>query len=185
MIEDTTAFDSFTKVNARFGAYYGINDWVDYDAIFRFKARYTKIISQDDQYIPIAEKLFMGGIGSVRGFNPYSLSPDVLGSRIGGTERASATIEASVPLSEAAKMRLAFFYDYGVLRTDPVRSGIDPKTGNPTYVDFSDPNVSLAGDNIARSSTGVVVEWQSAFGPINLVFSYPIDIEELRSESNV
>ena len=166
-----TEFDDFTKVNARFGAYYGINDWVDYDLIFRFKARYTKIISQNDQYIPIAEKLFMGGIGSVRGFNPYSLSPDVLGSRVGGTERASGTVEASVPLSEAAKMRLAFFYDYGVIKTDPIRTA----TG---YVDFNNPDVSIAGDNIARSSTGVVVEWQSAFGPINLVFSYPIDDEE-------
>jgi len=168
-----TDFDNFTKVNARFGAYYGINDWVDYDLIFRFKARYTKIISQDDQYIPIAEKLFMGGIGSVRGFNPYSLSPDVLGSRIGGTERASGTVEASIPLSEAAKMRLAFFYDYGVIKTDPVRNA--DGTG---FVDFNDPKTSLYGDNIARSSTGVVVEWQSAFGPINLVFSYPLDDEE-------
>jgi len=166
-----TEFDDFTKVNARFGAYYGINDWIDYDLIFRFKARYTKIISQNDEYIPIAEKLFMGGIGSVRGYNPYSLSPDVLGSRIGGTERASGTVEASVPLSEAAKMRLAFFYDYGVIKTDPIRTA----TG---FVDFNDPTVSIAGDNIARSSTGVVVEWQSAFGPINLVFSYPLDDEE-------
>lgn len=168
-----TEFDDFTKINARFGAYYGINDWVDYDLIFRFKARYTKLISKDDQYIPIAEKLFMGGIGSVRGFNPYSLSPDVLGSRIGGTERASGTVEASIPLSEAAKMRLAFFYDYGVIKTDPVLNA--DGTGN---VDFDDPRVSLYGDNIARSSTGVVVEWQSAFGPINLVFAYPLDDEE-------
>jgi len=119
----------------------------------------------------------MGGIGSVRGFNPYSLSPDVLGSRIGGTERASGTVEASIPLSEAAKMRLAFFYDYGVIKTDSVRQSVNPN-GTINYVDFNDPDVSLNGDNIARSSTGVVVEWQSAFGPINLVFSYPLDDEE-------
>jgi len=161
-------FDDFTKINAKFGAYYGINDWIDYDLILRFKARYTKIISQNDEYIPIAERLFMGGIGSVRGYNPYSLSPDVLGDRIGGTERASGTVEASIPLSEAAKMRLAFFYDYGVIRTDSVRTS----TG---YVDFN--TQSIAGDDIARSSTGVVLEWQSGFGPINLVFSYPIDDE--------
>ena len=172
------SFDTFTKVNARFGAYYGINDWIDYDAIFRFKARYTSIISQDDQYIPIAERLFMGGIGSVRGFNPYSLSPTIIDSgtgfqsRIGGTERASATVEASIPLSEAAKMRLAFFYDYGMISTDPVRN----RQGG--YVNFDDPAVSQTGDSLTRSSTGVVIEWQSAFGPINLVFAYPIDIEE-------
>jgi outer membrane protein insertion porin family len=164
-----TQFDDFTKVSARFGAYYGMEDIIDYDLILRFKARYTKIISGDDQYIPIAERLFMGGIGSVRGYDPYSLSPDVLGDRIGGTERASGTIEASIPLSAAAKMRLAAFYDYGVIRTDPVRNS------STTYIDFSDPSVSLAGDSVARSSTGVVLEWQSPFGAINLVFAYPID----------
>ena len=173
-----TSFDTFTKINARFGAYYGINDWIDYDAIFRFKARYTGIISQDDQYIPIAERLFMGGIGSVRGFNPYSLSPTVTDpvtgfqSRIGGTERASATVEASIPLSEAAKMRLAFFYDYGIIRTDPVLGA----GGVP--LDLNDPSISQTGDSLTRSSTGVVLEWQSAFGPINLVFAYPINIED-------
>jgi len=172
-------FDDFTKVNARFGAFYGINDWVDYDLILRFKARYTNIISQNDEYIPIAERIFMGGIGSVRGYNPYSISPrvsvnpdgtsrpatdnDAYADRIGGTERASATVEASVPLSEAAKMRLAFFFDYGVIGTDPVRrvSGQEP----------------LEFDDIVRSSTGVVLEWQSAFGPINLVFAYPLSEE--------
>jgi len=65
-------------------------------------------------------------------------------------------------------MRLAAFYDYGVIRTDPVRT----QTG---YVDFS--TQSIAGDDIARSSTGVVLEWQSPFGAINLVFAYPIDDE--------
>ncbi len=163
-----TEFDDFTKVSARFGAFYGMEDIIDYDLILRFKARYTKIISQNDQYIPIAERLFMGGIGSVRGYDPYSLSPDVLGDRIGGTERGSGTIEASIPLSAAAKMRLAAFYDYGVIRTDPVRTS----TG---FVDFN--TESIAGDNIARSSTGVVLEWQSPFGAINLVFAYPLDDE--------
>ena len=65
----------------------------------------------------------MGGIGSVRGFDPYSIAPyyiDEFAQRrlIGGTERASGSIEASIPLSEAAKMRLAFFYDYGYIGSD-------------------------------------------------------------------
>jgi len=160
-------FDDFSKVNARFGAYYGLNDWMDYDLILRFKARYTKIISRDDEYIPIAERLFMGGIGSVRGFDPYSLSPEVDGSRIGGTERFSTTIEASIPLSAAAKMRLAAFYDYGVIGSNSVPIANDPITGVP--------RADLEFDDISRSSTGVVLEWQSPFGAINLVFAYPID----------
>lgn len=165
-------YDSYAdifKVSAKVGYYYGLEDWLDYDMILRFKARMTSINGSDDEYIPIAERLFMGGIGSVRGFDPYSISPTVprlengvvYDYRIGGTQRASGSIEASIPLSAAAKMRLAFFYDYGVITSDTV----------PTV------NGDLEFDNISRSSTGVVLEWQSGFGPINLVFAYPIDDE--------
>jgi len=167
-----TEFDNFIKVNARFGAFYGMEDLIDYDLILRFKARYTKIISQDDQYIPIAERLFMGGIGSVRGYNPYSLSPDVLGDRIGGTERESISLEANIPLSDAAKMRLSAFYDIGRISTDPIRNS------SGGYVDFNDPTVSRFGDSLVRSSTGAVIEWQSPFGAINLIFAYAIDPNE-------
>ncbi len=143
------------KTSAKVGVYYGLEDWIDYDLILRLKGRMTTISSDDDKYLPIAEKLFLGGIGSVRGYNPYSLAPrdPITGGLVGGKHRASASAEASIPLSEAAKMRLAFFYDYGMIGED----------------DFNE---------ITRSSTGVVVEWQSGFGPINLVFAYPIDEKE-------
>ena len=152
-------YGDFLKTSVKFGVYYGLEDWIDYDLILRVKARTTSIENDDSEKLPIAEKLFMGGIGSVRGYNPYSLSPSytdpVTGivSLLGGKKRASATVEASIPLSEAAKMRLAFFYDYGMI-------------GQNSF------------NEISRSSTGVVLEWQSGFGPINLVFSYPIDEQE-------
>jgi outer membrane protein insertion porin family len=128
------------------------------------KGRGTYINREDDKKLPTAERLFMGGIGSVRGFDPYSIAPyfiDEFGQRnlVGGTRRASGSIEASIPLSKAAKMRLAFFYDYGYV-------GFDSK--------FFEAN-PLVETSLSRSSTGVVLEWQSAFGPINLVFAYPID----------
>ncbi|AKF24310.1 hypothetical protein YH65_02055 [Sulfurovum lithotrophicum] len=176
-----TDFASFTKINARFGAFYGMEDLIDYDLILRFKARYTKIISGDDQYIPIGERLFMGGVGSVRGYNPYSLSPDVIGqggipgypgSRIGGTERESISLEANIPLSDAAKMRLSAFYDIGRISTDAIR-----RTPN-SNVDFHDPSQSYYGDSLVRSSTGAVIEWQSPFGAINLIFAYAINPDE-------
>jgi len=166
------SFDSFTKVNARFGAFYGMEDLIDYDLILRFKARYTKIISLDDEYIPVAERLFMGGIGSVRGYDPHSLSPDVLGDRIGGTERESISLEANIPLSDAAKMRLSAFYDIGRISTDSVRNA------SGGYVDFNNPMVSITGDSLVRSSAGAVIEWQSPFGAINLIFAYAIDAED-------
>ncbi|SFV53642.1 Outer membrane protein assembly factor YaeT precursor [hydrothermal vent metagenome] len=149
-------YGTFIKTAGKLGLYYGLNDWIDYDLILRFKARATVISSGTNEKLPIGEKLYMGGIGSVRGYDPYSLTPlkdpNDLNSRIGGKKRASATVEASIPLSEAAKMRLAFFYDYGMIGEDS----------------FTE---------IKRSSAGAVIEWQSAFGPINLVFAKAINPE--------
>jgi outer membrane protein insertion porin family len=166
-------YGTFTKLNFRFGAYYGMEDMIDYDLILRFKARGTYIKRRgDDEKLPVAERLFMGGIGSVRGYQPYSISPILPnGDRIGGTYRTSATVEASIPLSEAAKMRLAFFYDYGLIGSDPEPYTIyNPATGeNERRIKHF--------DDMTRSSVGAVVEWQSGFGPINLVFGYALDDE--------
>ncbi len=151
-------YGNYLKTSGRVGFYYGLEDLIDYDLILRAKGRFTYISRNDDEKIPTAEKLFMGGVGSVRGFNPYSLSPSLTtGELVGGTKRISGSLEASIPLSTAAKMRLAFFYDYGVVSLD------------------SEANIAI--DSVARSSTGVVLEWQSAFGPINLIFAHPLDDE--------
>jgi len=144
-------YGKYVKTSAKLGLFYGLEDWIDYDLILRAKARVASIDSGTGEKIPVAEKLLMGGIGSVRGYQPYSLTPgDGNGHPIGGKKRASATIEASIPLSEAAKMRLAFFYDYGMI-------------GEESF------------NEIIRSSMGVVIEWKSAFGPINLVFAKALD----------
>ena len=145
----------FVDASARFGAYYGLEDVIDYDLILRYKirARYLK----DQGNIAIPEKLFMGGIGSVRGFEPYSITPfesDENGSRtlLGGTQSLINTVEASIPLSKAAKMRLAFFYDHGVVGGVGVTS-------------------------LTKEGYGVALEWFSPMGPINLVFGRAINPE--------
>jgi len=151
---EENGYGKFLKTSAKLGLYYGLEDMLDYDLILRFKARATTIESADKEKLPTAEKLFMGGIGSIRGYDSHSLSPlNDNGDRIGGKKRASATVEASIPLSEAAKMRLAFFYDYGMIGEDSF-------------------------NEITRSSAGAVIEWQSGFGPINLVFAKAINPED-------
>ncbi len=160
-------YGSFVKGSGKFGVFYGMEDLIDYDLILRFKGRISTIEgSSDGEKIPTAEKLFLGGIGSVRGYDPYSISPmediyDENGTlvssvRVGGTRSASATIEASIPLSEAANMRLAFFYDIGY---------IEGKLWDGT------------SQNYTRSSVGAMIEWNSMFGPINLVFAKALDAE--------
>lgn len=162
-----TDYANMTKIYARFGAYYGMEDLIDYDLIMRFKARGTWLEHSENEKVPTAERLYMGGIGSVRGYSPYSLSPYIsyidpntgfpVENRFGGDKRASATIEASIPLSEAAKMRLTFFADAGYITADTVRGG--------TFIK----------NDISATSVGAQIEWQSPFGAINLIYGYALD----------
>lgn len=140
----------FVDATARFGAYYGLEDIIDYDLILRYKVRARAL--KDQGNIAIPEKLFMGGIGSVRGYEPYSITPfsgpDDNRTLLGGTQSLINTVEASIPLSEAAKMRLAFFYDYGMIGRS-----------------------STSINEITKEGYGVALEWFSPMGPINLVFA--------------
>jgi len=149
-------YGNIIRTSGQFGIYYGMEDIIDYDLILRAKLRYNNISSASNEYLPIAERLFMGGAGSLRGYDPYTLSPAINGERVGGTSSTTMSLEASIPLSKAAKMRLAFFYDYGILSSGSL----------PTSATTSQP---LA--DVKRSSAGVVLEWQSAFGPIDLIFA--------------
>jgi len=158
--------EKFLEASAKFGAYYGLEDLIDYDMILRYKLRAR--ILKDQGQISLPEKLFLGGIGSVRGFEPYSIAPsndtaDANGTLsrqyLGGTKSVINTVEASIPLSKAAKMRLAFFYDYGMIGQSSVTE-------------------------IKKQGYGVALEWFSPMGPINLVFARAKHPEALDRTSN-
>jgi outer membrane protein insertion porin family len=158
----------FLEATAKFGAYYGLEDVIDYDLILRYKVRATAL--KDQGNIAIPEKLFMGGIGSVRGYEPYSITPFIFEKNekgeeqrtlLGGTQRLINTVEASIPLSEAAKMRLAFFYDHGMIGRASTRL-----------------------NELTREGYGVALEWYSPMGPINLVFGKARNPESYDQTSN-
>ena len=69
------------------------------------------------------------------------------------------TVEASIPLSKAAKMRLSFFYDYGMIGENSI-------------------------SEIKKEGYGAAIEWFSPMGPINLVFSHARNPEDLDRTSN-
>ncbi len=160
-------YANMSKFYARFGAFYGMEDLIDYDLIMRFKAKGTWLEHEPNEKVPTAERIYMGGVGSVRGYSPYSISPYIsyidpvfgipVENRFGGDKSASGTIEASIPISEAAKMRLTFFGDIGHIKADEVRGG------------------TLVKNDLTRSSVGAQIEWQSPFGAINLIYGYALD----------
>ena len=143
----------YLKSRTVFKKFNGLEEYVGFDAIFRYKARLYTII--DNGYIPLAEKFYMGGIGSVRGYESYSLSPTILDDngevrRIGGKKTFSNSLEVSFPLVPKAKMRLVTFVDWGFIGDDRI-------------------------DEISRGGYGAGIEWFSPVGPIQLMFARPLN----------
>ena len=155
---------NFFKARTNFSTYKGLADYVGFDAIFRYKARFYTVL--DNGYIPLAEKFYMGGIGSVRGYESYSISPTIEDStgnttvdgkqvrRVGGTETFSNSLEISFPLVPKAKMRLVTYIDWGTI-SDKISS-------------------NLVTNNESRAGYGAGLEWFSPVGPIQLMFSQPL-----------
>ena len=143
---------NFFKSRTSFGKFIGLEEYLDFDAIFRYKARFNMVV--DNGYIPIAEKFYMGGIGSVRGYESYSISPTVIRDgeekRIGGNQTFSNSIELSMPLVPAAKMRIVTFVDWGFIGDSSL-------------------------DEYSRGGFGAGLEWFSPVGPIQIMFASPLN----------
>jgi len=152
---------NFFKSRTSFGKFVGLEEYLDFDAIFRYKARFNTVI--DNGYIPIAEKFYMGGIGSVRGYESYSISPTVIRDgeerRIGGNQTFSNSIELSMPLIPSAKMRIVTFVDWGFI-------------GDSSLEEFS------------RGGFGAGLEWFSPVGPIQIMFATPLNEQPGDKTSN-
>ncbi len=149
----------FWKSRTNFGLYRGLQNIIGADLIVRYKARFN--YAEDTGYLPLNERFYMGGIGSVRGYQSYSISPvleDASGNPVltstgavqktGGKQTFSNSIELSMPLVPEAKMRATAFVDYGMI-------------GDKSL------------DEIQRGGYGISLEWFSPVGPLQLVFSNP------------
>ena len=145
----------FFKSRTMFGKYNGLEEYVGFDAIFRYKARLN--YAADTGMLPIAERFYMGGISSVRGYESYSISPtetvDGVVRRKGGTKTFSNNVELSLPLVPKAKMRLVTFVDWGYI-------------GEKDITEFS------------RGGYGAGLEWFSPVGPIQLIFAKALNEQE-------
>ena len=141
--------DEYVKYFGNFSYFFGLEDYIDYDLILRYKARVGYI--QENGYLPLNEKFYLGGIRSVRGYKAGSLSPkNSYGDLIGGKRVFSNSIEASVPLMKSNGMRMVFFVDYGMI-------------GENSY------------NEIKRSGAGVGIEWLSPMGPMQFFYAKALD----------
>ena len=123
-----------------------LEDYMDYDAILRYRASLRML--QASGYAPQSNTFYLGGVSSVRGYKSYAFGP--LSSEEPYERMFANSIELSLPLIPSAKMRWGVFYDYGMIGQN-------------------------AFTQIKRSGAGALIEWISPVGPLQFIFSQPLD----------
>lgn len=139
----------FISSSSKFNFYQGLQDYIGYDLIYRYKASFYKV--WDEGYLPINQRIYLGGIRSIRGFESRTVSPkNQWGDEVGGTIAFANSVELSFPLIDRIKLRGSVFFDYGMIGLKNL-------------------------DEIKRMSTGIGIEWITPIGPLQLVFAKPLN----------
>ncbi|WP_235270160.1 outer membrane protein assembly factor BamA, partial [Helicobacter pylori] len=163
-----------TKVYGKFAAYHHLQKYLLIDLIARFKTQGGYIFRYNtEDYLPLNSTFYMGGVTTVRGFRNGSITPkDEFGLWLGGDGIFTASTELSYGVLKAAKMRLAWFFDFGFLTFKTPTRGSFFYNAPVTPANFKDYGVIGAGFERAtwRASTGLQIEWISPMGPLVLIF---------------
>jgi outer membrane protein insertion porin family len=138
---------------------------------------------------PFFKNFYVGGIGSVRGFEAASLGPrDIYGDPLGGTRRFSANFEALFPIPGADRtLRLSAFLDMGQVWGPgcngtfiiPANTDLNNVNANPGAFCSGPYYGDTAGidPSLIRYSAGIGVAWISPLGPLRLSYAYPLNSE--------
>lgn len=105
--------------------------------------------------LPFYKNFYVGGIGSVRGFEQSSIGPKVADEALGGTRQIVANAEYYFPLPGTGmdrSFRMSVFVDAGYV------------WGEGQKLNFSD----------MRYSTGLGFAWNSPIGPLKFSLGYPL-----------
>lgn len=136
----------FFKDSLSFATFKGLEEYIGFDIIVRLKAKARWI--KDHGFVPIDQHFFMGGLGTVRGYDQFSLPAfnDANTARVFYAKKMMTnSLEFSFPMVDAAKLRFAVFADYGFIGEQ----------------EFSEEE---------RGAYGGQIEWFSPLGPIALIF---------------
>ena len=91
----------------------------------RLAFEYAEAIGKDPD-VPIFERFYAGGFGTIRGFDYRDVGPRVNNRPVGGDILATGSLEYSIPLyrdtlggsQHVDVIRMVFFYDWGTLLPD-------------------------------------------------------------------
>lgn len=150
----------FTSSSTNFNFYQGLKDYIGLDLIYRYKAGFYKVWGKfNNGELPINQKIYLGGINSIRGYESRTISPKlrdskgrpIQGLETGGKIAFNNSVELSFPIIDRIKLRGALFFDYGMI-------------GEQNDL-----------TQIQRYSTGVSLEWITPIGPLQLIFARPLN----------
>ena len=112
-----------------------------------------------DKKLPDYEKFYMGGIGSMRGFERDDLAPkDSDGNSIGGDKYVQFNLDLVFPLLKEQGVYGSVFFDTGKVYGDNETIELKPTD--------------------LRQSAGLGFRWMSPMGPIRLEYGYILDPED-------
>lgn len=142
----------YIKSSSFLNYFYSLEDSFELDWIFRYKTNLRMLF--DNGNVNQGDSLYLGGNKTLRGYESYAFPHNEDGYKINPYKRMwSNQLELSLPLSTPNKMRWGVFYDYGMI-------------GESNF------------DDIQRSATGVLFEWVSPMGPLQLSYAKPLDEEK-------
>ncbi len=106
----------------------------------------------DSPEVPVFDRFYAGGLGSVRGFNYRRVGPIEAGDAVGGQTLAVLNLEYTFPILKLDAFRGAVFVDVGQ---------VDPEAYKIGFGDFS-------------VSTGPGIKVKTPLGPFALYYGLPI-----------
>ena len=116
--------------------------------------------------MPFYKNFYVGGLGSVRGYESYSLGPrDKDDNALGGTRKFVANLEFFFPMPGSGSdrsFRFSTFVDAGYVW------GKDPDTGEDQRIRAQD----------LRYSAGLALTWNAPIGPLKFSLGYPLKKKE-------
>jgi outer membrane protein insertion porin family len=114
------------------------------------------VVQSKDKKLPDFEKFYMGGIGSLRGFERDDLAPtDDDGNPVGGDKYVQFNFEVVFPLFKEVGIHGLVFFDTGAVYGENVNMELDPAS--------------------LRQSAGAGIRWVSPVGPLDIEYGYILD----------
>ena len=133
-----------------------------WDTVLMTRGRIGVIDGLGDKPVPIGERFFVGGSGTVRGFRYGTAGPvDILGNRVGALKELIFNVEYNFPLVPAAHLKGLVFFDMG--------RGFDDGTSVP-----NPSNVQSISFHDLKRSWGWGFWWLSPLGPLRFEWGYII-----------